>query len=327
MGVGTRILYRGPLSSCNYGCTYCPFAKRRETRDELDVDRRALERFVGWVENTPDVRGVLFTPWGEALIRPWYHEAFERLTALAHIERVSAQTNLGYNPAWLARCDRQKTALWCTYHPTETDQDRFLARCAVLDEMGVRYSVGAVGIRERIADIETLRARLRPGVYLWVNAFKREHAYYAEDDVERLSQVDPLFPINMIRFASLGRSCLTGESVVSIDGRGDVRRCHFIQDVIGNIYDQPLHSMLTPRACTADTCGCHIGYIYLEELGLDVVFREGILERIPGERVWIPGTDAWDRARQIVTRVMAAEANAVTLTISGRQRQVSTSGR
>ena len=27
------ILYRGPLSSCNYGCEYCPFAKHRETRD------------------------------------------------------------------------------------------------------------------------------------------------------------------------------------------------------------------------------------------------------------------------------------------------------
>ena len=23
------ILYRGPLSSCNYACGYCPFAKRR----------------------------------------------------------------------------------------------------------------------------------------------------------------------------------------------------------------------------------------------------------------------------------------------------------
>ena len=29
------ILYRGPLSSCNYDCAYCPFAKRRETPAQL----------------------------------------------------------------------------------------------------------------------------------------------------------------------------------------------------------------------------------------------------------------------------------------------------
>ena len=43
------ILYRGPLSSCNYACGYCPFAKRTETPGELAHDRACLDRFVGWV--------------------------------------------------------------------------------------------------------------------------------------------------------------------------------------------------------------------------------------------------------------------------------------
>jgi len=43
------ILYRGPLSSCNYACGYCPFAKRTETPTELAHDRACLERFVAWV--------------------------------------------------------------------------------------------------------------------------------------------------------------------------------------------------------------------------------------------------------------------------------------
>ena len=30
-----RILYRGPLASCNYDCPYCPFAKRRDSADQL----------------------------------------------------------------------------------------------------------------------------------------------------------------------------------------------------------------------------------------------------------------------------------------------------
>ena len=45
------ILYRGPLSSCNYGCEYCPFAKHSETAAEHKEDERALNRFVSWVSN------------------------------------------------------------------------------------------------------------------------------------------------------------------------------------------------------------------------------------------------------------------------------------
>ena len=49
MALTLSILYRGPLSSCNYGCDYCPFAKHHETAAELARDRRALERFIDWV--------------------------------------------------------------------------------------------------------------------------------------------------------------------------------------------------------------------------------------------------------------------------------------
>ena len=50
------ILWRGPLASCNYGCAYCPFAKKVDSRAELARDRRALERFVDWfARSTPRV--------------------------------------------------------------------------------------------------------------------------------------------------------------------------------------------------------------------------------------------------------------------------------
>ena len=57
------ILYRGPLSSCNYGCDYCPFAKHRETYAEHQHDQQALERFLNWVANRAgDQIGIFFTP-------------------------------------------------------------------------------------------------------------------------------------------------------------------------------------------------------------------------------------------------------------------------
>jgi hypothetical protein len=75
-----RVLYRGRLSSCNYGCQYCPFAKKQDSRAELEADYRDLERFVTWALARKRPLGVLFTPWGEALIRRPYQEALVRLT-------------------------------------------------------------------------------------------------------------------------------------------------------------------------------------------------------------------------------------------------------
>ena len=71
MGLSLPILYRGPLSSCNYDCWYCPFAKHHETATELNDDRQKLERFVEWVakRDDSDQISIFFTPWGEALTR------------------------------------------------------------------------------------------------------------------------------------------------------------------------------------------------------------------------------------------------------------------
>ncbi len=44
------IQYRGSLKSCNYGCSYCPFAKRPSSPSELLKDREDWMRFVGHLE-------------------------------------------------------------------------------------------------------------------------------------------------------------------------------------------------------------------------------------------------------------------------------------
>ena len=111
------ILYRGPLSSCNYGCDYCPFAKRVESREELEVDRLAWERFLAWALAQEHELGIFVTPWGEALIRGWYQDGLARLTRAPHVRRAAIQTNLSCRLDWLARAEPSKLGLWCTYHP------------------------------------------------------------------------------------------------------------------------------------------------------------------------------------------------------------------
>jgi MoaA/NifB/PqqE/SkfB family radical SAM enzyme len=277
------ILYRGPLSSCNYGCEYCPFAKRQEGADEHAADERALLRFVDWATRQEKGRtlSVLFTPWGEALIRRRYQEALISLTNSSKVRRAAIQTNLSCRLDWTERCDRSKLALWCTFHPTETSREKFLSKCFELDQRQVRYSVGVVGLKEHIEDLHYLRRELRSDVYLWVNAFKRLDDYYTVKDLEQLTEIDPLFPLNAVRHPCRGKACHCGESVFAVDGQGTMRRCHFIKTPIGNIYDQGWEQSLGATACTNEACGCHIGYVHMPSLGLDEVYGDGVLERIP----------------------------------------------
>jgi MoaA/NifB/PqqE/SkfB family radical SAM enzyme len=276
------ILYRGPLSSCNYACDYCPFAKRHESPEELADDRRCLERFVDWVAaRTADRIGVLFTPWGEALVRPWYQAALARLTKMPNVVKAAIQTNLSCRLDWVEDCDKTRLALWATFHPSEVGRDRFLAKCRELDQRGVRFSAGAVGLKEHQAEIEALRAELPPQVYLWINAYKREPDYYPEKVVRRFTEIDPLFPVNNQYHESLGHSCRAGRSVIAVDGDGTIRRCHFIKQPLGNIYEPGFERALVERPCTNETCGCHIGYVHLERLNLYPVFGDGVLERVP----------------------------------------------
>jgi hypothetical protein len=273
------VLYRGPLASCNYDCPYCPFAKRRDPPAVLRADRAALERFTDWVATTDTPMRVLFTPWGEGLTRRWYRDAIVRLSHLSHVERVAIQTNLAARVDWLADADRTRAALWTTYHPGQVPRERFLARCGDLTAAGVRYSVGIVGLPSHLDEARALRAALPVDVYLWVNAADG-HTYDA--DAEAVwTAIDPLFGHSVRPHPSLGRACFAGEDAVSVRGDGTVRRCHFVEEPIGNLYDGSWRAGLRPRTCVNATCDCHIGYVHLKPLGLRDVFAGGLIERIP----------------------------------------------
>jgi hypothetical protein len=278
------ILYRGQLSSCNYGCEYCPFAKHFETPDELRADQDSLDRFVSWcVARSQTNLSVFFTPWGEALVRSWYRKAITMLSLSPNIRRVAVQTNLSCSLDWLTAVDPAKLGIWATYHPGEVSRDQFLRKCLTLLDLGIHFSVGVVGMKEHLVEAQALRAQLPDEVYLWINAYKRAADYYDTAQFAAFEAIDPLFPINAKNHPSLGRPCRTGQSVISVDGDGVVRRCHFIKTPIGNIYDPVFEQSLQPRDCTNNTCGCHIGYVHMPELKLYELYGPGILERVPAK--------------------------------------------
>ncbi|WP_405178193.1 STM4011 family radical SAM protein [Nocardia sp. NBC_01377] len=274
------ILYRGPLSSCDYDCPYCPFAKRRDSTEQLRADRAALARFTRWAGTATEHRlSILFTPWGEGLVRSWYRRAMVELSHHPHVERVAIQTNLSCRTEWLADADRDTVALWCTYHPGQTPYARFLDKTVRLANAGVRFSVGIVGLPEHSSHARRLRADLPDHVYLWVNA--AEGHTYTDAEADDWTALDPLFPFSRHPHRSAGLPCRTGSSVISVDGEGTVRRCHFVPEPLGNLYDGSFSRAAAPRGCPLAVCDCHIGYVHLESLPLYDVFAGGVLERIP----------------------------------------------
>ncbi|WP_332879365.1 STM4011 family radical SAM protein [Massilia sp. S19_KUP03_FR1] len=281
---GLSLLYRGTLSSCNYACSYCPFAKKQDSRAQLARDRRELTRFTSWVANQRRAVSVLFTPWGEALVRRHYRTAMQALAALPHVHQVALQTNLSGPLDWLGEMDRTsraKIGLWCTFHPGQTTSARFLARCAQLDAKGVRYSVGVVALHEHYKAIRALRLALPAHIYLWLNAYdRRGPGYHTADELIWLDGVDPWFVHSRRPAPSRGKACLAGETALSVDGDGTLTRCHFVPERLGNLYEDDLADLLQERSCPRFKCDCYIGYAQRKDLPFQTMFGLGVLARI-----------------------------------------------
>lgn len=281
-GPGLSLLYRGTLASCNYDCAYCPFAKRHDSRAQLARDARELARFVDWVAGQSRPLNVFFTPWGEAMVRRHYQEAIRALSGMAHVGKVAIQTNLSGPLAWLEHTDKSKVGLWCTFHPGQTSQSRFLERCARLERMGVEFSVGMVAMREHLDAIRALRAALPERIYLWLNAYdRRGPGYYQVEELEWMDRMDPWFRYNRKPVPSLGKACRAGSQALSVDGDGELQRCHFLPQRLGNLYVDDLADVLHERSCTRLKCDCFIGYAHRVDLPFYADFGQGVLARIP----------------------------------------------
>ncbi len=276
------VMYRGSLTSCNYACGYCPFAKRIESDARLERDQRSLQSFTDWITAQSEHEWkVLFTPWGEALVRAWYRRAVTALTHVSHVRTVAVQTNLSWGLDWINACRRERLALWATFHPTEADPVQFRNKVRRLHEQRVRLSVGMVGVPEFIEQIVEMRRELPRDIYLWINAQQPRSRPYTDDETRILSDIDPQFNLMVGKQPSLGRSCRTGETVFTVDEHGGMRRCHFVDEIIGNIHEPNWQQALQPRVCPNRFCNCFLGKAQLQAESLQDFFGEQLLERIP----------------------------------------------
>ena len=240
------ILYRGPLSSCNYACDYCPFAKRPETPDRTRARPRvpgavrrlgARSRF-GRASACCSRRGA--RRWSARGIRTRSRHSREcRTWRRPRSRRTSRASSTGSS----VRQDRSSRC-GVRFTRRETTRDRFLAKCRELIARGVRFSVGVVGLKEHLAEIAALAPRTAAGrVPLGERVQARTGLLHAGDD-RRPDAHRPAVPAQQPAITRAAATpCRAGASAISVDGDGTMRRCHFIKEPIGNIYDAEFRIM------------------------------------------------------------------------------------
>lgn len=278
------LYYRGLLSSCNYDCPYCPFSKNKDSRATLERDKEQLGVFMNWVregEGAGHQLSIFFNPYGEALIHRWYRDAMIELSHMPHVQKVAVQTNLSVKLDWTRELNRDKAALWATYHPGQTTQEQFVSQCMKLYEQHIPFSVGTVGIRSAFGAIEQIRSRLPDDVYVWINAFKDQKNYYTSEEMDYLTAIDPYFQLNVPDYDSFGLPCDAGSNVFYVQGSGVVKRCYSDRRIIGHLYRDGLEVLSEERPCKMKKCGCYIGYIHMPQLTMNQIYGDGLLERVP----------------------------------------------
>ncbi len=157
--------------------------------------------------------------------------------------------------------------------------DEFLKQVASVSQRGISLSVGLVGTPAHMELVEEVRRCLPADVYLWVNALQGRRRRYLPEEIARLLAVDPLFLNNLRPQSTLGLPCRTGETSITVDGEGMLRRCHFVDTPLGNIHDPHWVRSLQPRLCPRNQCNCHLGHMHLPHLDLPAIFGLGWLER------------------------------------------------
>jgi MoaA/NifB/PqqE/SkfB family radical SAM enzyme len=281
------VLFRSRLEWCNYTCHYCPWNAELNPVEAgaFREDARRVHRVIDRVAELSRRVEFFITPKAEYLVLPHWREAVGRLLALPQVERVTVQTNLSFDLApFLDAVDARKLALWTTYHPTEVDAvglAELERKWRLLRERGVPFSVGVVATRENLPAARMLRERLDHGVYLWLNAYKREGDYYTADELRAIRAIDPHFDLNNQHYPSLGRPCTAGQRAVYLDDEGDLRRCFFVGGVLGNLFRDGWSTLDAPLPCPKATCHCYVGHMHTVDLDFRAVYGKHLAARIP----------------------------------------------
>lgn len=280
------VLYRGSLKSCNYHCSYCPFSKHKSSEKELCKDREHWERFCDSIQKRAPVlkiRALMVTPYGEALIHPWYWEGLGRVAGMEMIEAVGAQTNLSFPLERSLKLyeeaggKREKLRLWATFHPEMIQAETFAKACENVKKAGVLISAGSVGVPENLTVIQTLKDSLPEQVYLWINKMDGLKRPYTKEEIQAFQAIDPFFAQELKMVRADNSQC---QERIFVEGDGKVRGCNISSVWKDNWYEEWEGVFNEPPKCARKVCSCYLAYGGRKDFGNREVFGDYPLFRV-----------------------------------------------
>lgn len=273
------------MKSCNYTCPYCPFSKRKVSKEQMKKDKKYMEKFMNFLKNSHKKFNVFLAPKGEILTFDYYKEIIAQISHFNNIGEIVVQTNLSSDLQWLKDVNRDKLILWTTYHPEQVEHTDFLKQVNRLVDNHIKFTVGVVGIKENFKEIKEMKVSLnqlgKNKPYFWINAYKDIKNYYTNQDIQFLKEIDKLFEINLKDYPSIDANCKAGNHTFFVEWNGMVHRCWQDKKVLGNIYRDDLDDISMESRCRKKVCSCFIGYSHMENLNLDKIYKNSLLGRTP----------------------------------------------
>ena len=250
-----HVYYRGALDFCNYNCYYCPFGKK--TADSLTIkkDQDGLDRFFEYLKEHKNIRTVFLLPYGEGMVHRHYLEFLARVVTLDHIEKIAVQTNGSFSMSSLKESfskediSFEKLVLWCSYHPSQVEEEIFLESISRIRSEKIELSVGVVGDPRNKDKIISLRKKLDEDIYLWINkldGFKRD---YSQEEVDCFTSIDPFFPLELEKWTTDIEKCKAGRERIFLDYKLRAYPCNIART-----------GLKKDLACHSSTCSCFLAY-------------------------------------------------------------------
>ena len=159
------------------------------------------------------------------------------LTRMPHVRKAAIQTNLSCKLDWVDACDRTGSPSGATFHPREIDRETLpgeVPRTGSPRRPLQRRRGRPQGTPRR--DRRPFAASCRRTSTSGSTPTSASRTITPPEMVSSSTAHRPAVPDQHPLPPQPGRAMPGRATVISVDGDGTVRRCHFIREPIGNLY-------------------------------------------------------------------------------------------
>ena len=251
----------------------------------LEEDQARFERFLEhFINQTPEwgTEALLVLPNEKALPKPYYWTGMARISCMDHIAAVGIHTYLNFSiTKSLKAYDaaggyREKLRICAVYHPELMAMSKFLSCCQRLIKENISFSVGVIGLPEKLDMIKELRRSLPSDIYLWIEPVSDMNYLYSHEEEMEFRFIDPLFSQEWTYTPADKSQCLNR---LFVESDGKLRLCASSEYLEGS-WSQ-LTDKLPAPTCNQSICSGYLSYGGRNDYRPGDIFGQYAMFRIP----------------------------------------------